>query len=174
MGIATGGGESWGKDAFRKRWPKEKFAYVAEKLNSEKGYKVVIFGTSDEADICGYISEKVGQSSMNTCGKLTLGQYAAVLKRCNLLITNDGGPLHMAVALGVPTVSVFGPVDEKVYGPYPDSPKHVVISGKTECRPCYKDFRYTLCKSFICLDSIEPDKVLEAIKKLVGSPRESL
>ncbi len=169
VGIAPGGGESWGKDAFRKRWPKEKFAYVAEKLSSENGYKIVVFGASDESDICGYISEKTGKASIDTCGKLTLGQYAAILERCKLLITNDGGPLHMAVALGVPTVSIFGPVDEKVYGPYSDSSKHIVISGTAECRPCYRNFRYPLCKTFICLDSIEPERVLDAAKKILGS-----
>lgn len=167
LGIAPGGGGSWGRDAFRKRWPKEKFAYIAERLGREGSYKIVVFGSEDEADICGYVSGNAGNSSINTCGKLTLGQYAAILKRCKLLITNDGGPLHMAVALGISTVSIFGPVNEKVYGPYPGSPKHIVISGEAKCRPCYKDFRYPLCKALICLDSIEPEEGLTAVKKLL-------
>ncbi|MCG2705302.1 MAG: glycosyltransferase family 9 protein [Candidatus Omnitrophica bacterium] len=167
LGIAPGGGGSWGKDAFRKRWPKEKFAYIAERLGKEASYKIVIFGSKDESDICAYVNKNTSPKAIDACGKLTLGQYAAVLKRCRLLVTNDGGPLHMAVALEVPSVSIFGPVDEKVYGPYPESSKHAVISGEAKCRPCYKDFRYPLCKAFICFDSIEPERVLKTVKRFL-------
>jgi len=74
----------------------------------------------------------------------------------------------MAAALGVNTVSLFGPVDEKVYGPYPPSDRHVVLTGDAECRPCYKNFRYKECDDRICLDSIEPAEVLEAVRSRLG------
>jgi len=169
IGITPGGGASWGKDAFRKHWPKEKFAHVADKLAFEYGYKILIFGSEKESLLCASVAKKMKNCPLNTGGRLSLGRFAALLKKCKLLITNDGGPLHMAVALGVPTVSIFGPVDEKVYGPYPASQKHVVISGAAECRPCYKNFRYPLCETFICLDSIEPERVLAAAKKILES-----
>lgn len=165
--IAPGGGASWGKDAFRKHWPKEKFAYVADKLNSEYGYKIMIFGSEKESGLCESVAGKMENTPINTCGKLSLGRFAALLKRCKLLIANDGGPLHMAAALGVKTISVFGPVDEKVYGPHPLSRDHIVITGTVDCRPCYRSFKYPLCKNIVCLDSIDPSQVLDAVRKIL-------
>ena len=167
IGIAPGGGASWGSDAFRKRWPKENFASIADELISRHGYKVIIFGSEKESLLCDAVLGKMKCSPMNTGGKLSLGQFAALLKRCRLLITNDGGPLHMAVALGVKTVSIFGPVDEKVYGPYSPSRDHIAIAGTADCRPCYKNFRYPICKNMICLDSLNPSQVLEAVEKVL-------
>ena len=164
IGIAPGGGASWGESAFRKHWPKEKFTHVACELTAKDRYKVILFGSENEYDICNFISDRMQKNIVNLCNKTSLSQFAALLKRCRLLITNDGGPLHMASALGVKTVSVFGPVDEKVYGPYPLSENHMIVTGGVKCRPCYKSFRYPLCQNRICLDSIEPSKVLEAVR----------
>ena len=165
VGMAPGGGSSWGGDAFRKRWPKDRFARVADRLSGE--YTVILLGSREERDICDYIYNASGKRPLNLCGRTALGRFAAVLKRCRLLITNDGGPLHMASALGVRTVSIFGPVDEKVYGPYPPSEKHTIITSGVGCRPCYKDFRYPLCQNRICLDSIEPSTVIEAARRIL-------
>ncbi len=76
--------------------------------------------------------------------------------------------MHMAVALGVKTVSIFGPVDEKVYGPYPPSRDNIAIAGTVDCRPCYKNFRYPICKNMICLESINPSVVLDAVRKVLN------
>lgn len=168
IGITPGGGTSWGKSAFRKHWPKEKFAHIGEELTAEKRYRIILFGSEEEADICNFIARRMKNNVVNLCGKTTLGQFAAVLRRCKLMITNDGGPLHMASALGVKTVSIFGPVDERVYGPYPPSKEDITIKADVECRPCYKNFRYPFCDNRICLDSIEPSTVLEAARSKLG------
>lgn len=167
-GIVPGGGASWGCDAFRKHWPKENFALVADELISKHGCKVIIFGSEKESLLCEAVLDKMKHSPINTGGKLSLGQFAALLKKCKLLVTNDGGPLHMAAAFGVKTVSIFGPVDEKVYGPYPPARDHIVIAGTADCRPCYKNFRYPLCKNMVCLDSINPSDVLDAVRKVLN------
>jgi len=169
VGIAPGGGASWGEGAFRKHWPKEKFSAVANKLTSADKYKLLLLGSENEKEICGYISDRIKKNTVNLCGETSLGRFAALLARCRLLIANDGGPLHMASALGVKTVSIFGPVDEKVYGPYPPSGDHAVLTNKVDCRPCYKSFKYPLCSDRVCLDSLEPCQVTEAaIKALTG------
>lgn len=164
IGIAAGGGASWGGGAFRKHWPKDRFACIADSLISTHTGKIILFGSENESDICNFISDRMKSGVINLCGKTSLGQFAALLKKCRLLITNDGGPLHMASALGVKTVSVFGPVDEKVYGPYPPSKDHIVITGDVECRPCYKNFRYSLCSDRVCLDEIRLSEVLDAAR----------
>lgn len=164
IGIAPGGGTSWGEDAFRKHWPKEKFAFVGNEIMKEKKPRIILFGSIEEKPICDFIGSSIGKGVINLCGETTLGQFAALLKRCKLLIANDGGPLHMASALGVKTVSLFGPVDERVYGPYPFTSEHTAIKSDIECRPCYKDFRYKNCGDLKCLDAIEPLEVLEAVR----------
>ena len=74
----------------------------------------------------------------------------------------------MAVGLGLKTVSIFGPVDEKIYGPYPINKDHVVVSkSDVSCRPCYKKFKYKICENRTCLTSIKPEEVLEAADKLL-------
>lgn len=168
IGIAPGGGTSWGEGAFRKHWPKEKFAHIGDDLTAEKRYRIILFGSEEERDICDFIARRMRKNAVNLCGETTLGQLAAVLRRCKLLVTNDGGPLHMACALGVKTVSIFGPVDERVYGPYPLSKEDITIKADVECRPCYKNFRYPFCENRICLDSIEPSAVLEAARRKLG------
>jgi ADP-heptose:LPS heptosyltransferase len=101
-------------------------------------------------------------------GKLDLVELAAVMRGLKLLVCNDGGPLHMAVALGVNTVSVFGPVDEKVYGPYPEDKKHAVIKKDMLCRPCYKNFRFPGCSNDRrCLKGITVEEVYDRIKEIL-------
>jgi ADP-heptose:LPS heptosyltransferase len=73
----------------------------------------------------------------------------------------------MAVALGVKTVSIFGPVDEKVYGPYPASQNHIVIKKELSCRPCYQYFRTPVCdRNRECIKSISVEEVLDAVRRL--------
>jgi len=92
-----------------------------------------------------------------------------LIKNCNLLITNDGGPMHMAVALGVKTVSIFGPVSEVVYGPFPLTRNHVVLKWDMACRPCYKNFRLPVCdKDRECLKSVSSDEVFAAANALLS------
>ena len=78
----------------------------------------------------------------------------------------------MAVSIGKRTVSIFGPVDEKIYGPYPKDSDHIVISSDgMSCRPCYKKFKYNVCKDRLCLKNIKTEKVLEAASALLSKDR---
>ncbi|MBN1871892.1 MAG: glycosyltransferase family 9 protein [Candidatus Omnitrophica bacterium] len=167
IGIAPGGGASWGKDSSIKHWPKEKFLYVAEELTSDYGYKVILLGDKKEIDICDFIEYRLKKNVINACGKISIEQFAAVLEKTQLLIANDGGPLHVAHALGVKTVSIFGPVDEKVYGPYRPGKRHVVKTSDIECRPCYRNFKYSKCDNRVCLESIKPDEVVESVRNIL-------
>jgi len=102
-------------------------------------------------------------------GKVSLEVLPGLIKTFNLFITNDGGPMHIAVALRVKTVSVFGPVSEIVYGPYPDNRNHVVLKWDGECRPCYKNFRMPVCdKDKECLKQVSADAVFEASRILLS------
>ncbi|MFA5255575.1 MAG: lipopolysaccharide heptosyltransferase II [Candidatus Omnitrophota bacterium] len=166
VGMAPGGGASWGRDAIYKQWPVEKFAEVAIKAAKELGAKVVLLGSAEERPLAEVV-EKMGQF-IDLTGKLSLNELTAVISELKLLICNDGGLLHMAVALGVNTVSMFGPVDERIYGPYPPSERHIVIKKDLSCRPCYKDFRFAGCSNNRrCLKDITVEEVFEKVKSLL-------
>jgi ADP-heptose:LPS heptosyltransferase len=92
---------------------------------------------------------------------------AALLSRSSLFLGNDGGLLHLANALGVPSVSFYGPVDEKVYGPYGTETPHAVLTADVPCRPCYRDFRFPPCPhGRRCLEEISVEKAVEIAEKI--------
>jgi len=169
IGIAPGAGGSWGKDAAYKHWPALKFAQAADSLADKFQAKVVILGDQAEQQIAQTMQQAMHSQPVDLTGKTDLEVLPAVIKRCNLLITNDGGPMHMAVALGVKSVAIFGPVDEKVYGPYPDHRNHVVLKWDMACRPCYKNFRLPVCgKDRECLRQVSVESVVDAAAKLLS------
>ncbi|MCX5709130.1 MAG: glycosyltransferase family 9 protein [Candidatus Omnitrophica bacterium] len=169
IGIAPGAGASWGRDAGYKHWPALKFAQVADSLAKDLVAKVVILGDTGEEAIADVVINAAANQPIDLTGKTTLDVLPGVIKNLKVLICNDGGPLHMAVALGVKTVSIFGPVDELVYGPYPPSPEHKVLKWDMKCRPCYKNFRMSACdKDRECLRSISVEQVLAGVKEVLN------
>jgi lipopolysaccharide heptosyltransferase II len=169
IGVAPGAGGSWGKDAGYKHWPALKFAQVADKLALEFKAKIILVGDETENSIADVIVNAMRNKPVDLVGKISLNLLPALIKNFNLFITNDGGPMHMAVALGVKTISVFGPVSEVVYGPFPEGRNHVVLKWDGKCRPCYKNFRLPVCdKGRECLRSISVDSVFEAAAKLLS------
>ncbi len=166
IGLIPGGGESWGKDAGYKRWPAECFAKLADKLVEKKSATIILMGGLVELDLCEKTAQLMQNRPIEACGKTSLGQFAALMQRCSLVVTNDGGPLHVAVAVGAKTVSIFGPVDERVYGPYPLG-NHIVIKKDIACRPCYRQFRKASCEHISCLRQITVEDVLERVEKIL-------
>ena len=166
IGISPGGGLSWGKQRYFKIWDVNRFAQLSDRLLKELNAKVVVFGDGDDREACNILAEKAKYPVISCCGKLSLREFISVLSRCNILVTNDGGPLHLAAALGIKTVSIFGPVDDKTYGPYPsDENQHLVVKKSLECQPCYKNFRVPDCEDRKCLD-IDVEEVYSAVKRL--------
>jgi len=169
IGIAPGAGGSWGKEAVYKHWPALKFAQLGDRLADELKAKVVILGDESEREIAEVIVHAMRNKPVDLVGKTGLEILPGIIKNCNLVITNDGGPMHMAVALGVRSVSVFGPVSEAVYGPFPPSSEHTVLKWDMDCRPCYKNFRLPVCdKDRECLRQVDVDKVFDAAAKLLN------
>jgi ADP-heptose:LPS heptosyltransferase len=127
-----------------------------------------VLGDESEKDITDTMTSAMNGTAIDMTGKTSLEELMAFIGSVNLLVTNDGGPLHIASALGVKTVSIFGPVDEKVYGPYPASRLHKVIKHDIECRPCYNNFRIGLCeRERECINSISVDEVFTQVRSLL-------
>lgn len=170
VGFAPGGGKSWGEEAMYRRWAPENFRYIAEELLKKRDdLFFVIFGASEERGLCCAIESGIKGKALNLCGRLLLPQSIALIKRCAVMLCNEGGILHIATSQDVKTVSIFGPVNDKVYGPYPPSLNNkVVTADNVKCRPCYKNFRHTMCETRDCLKYIDRDRVLKLIKESLG------
>ena len=169
IGIAPAGGASWGREAAIKHWRSENFGSVADRLIEELGAKVVILGSDAEAGICEKTAKGMRNPAVMACGKTTLLRSAALMSLCGLVIANDGGPLHLAVAAGTRTVGIFGPVDEKVYAQYPPADRHKTVKLDIECRPCYRNFKMKECAERKCLSGISTEAVFKAAKEALAA-----
>jgi len=170
IGVMPGCGASWGPDARYRRWDKEGFVRVCDAVADKYKAVILLFGDKKEVEICQAIQNMMKNRVIICAGKTTLGGLLGLIKRCRVVITNDGGPLHMAAGIGVRTVSIFWPVDERIYGPYPLDPKNIVVSKSgMPCRPCYRKFKYNICEKRACLKSIRPDDILEAVDKALAA-----
>ena len=110
----------------QKRWPPKRFAAVADHF-AGKGYKCVFFGgTMDEKMVADAVS-KMKTKPLIATGLFSIGELAAAVRRCCLFITNDSGPMHVAVSQKVPIVALYGPSNPKLYGPYTD--KAIVLES---------------------------------------------
>lgn len=169
IALSAGGGASWGVEAKIKRWPEEKFALLVNKMIEKYKVTVIILGDLKEKDLLLNIETGLQGKAINLAGRTTLTQSAAIINRADLFIGNDGGLLHIAVALKRKTISFFGPVDPMVYGPYPpDEARHIVLRRTLKCSPCYHKFRLNPClRNKECLESISVDEVTEKIGKLL-------
>lgn len=168
IGIVPGGGESWGKDSILKHWPKEYFALASKLILERLGARLLLFGSNSEKQICKEIMDSIESQAVDTSGKLSISELAGLFKKCNLIICNDGGPLHIAKSQNVNTISIFGPVDSTVYGPFPKTDRDIVLEGALNCRPCYRNFKMKDCRTKECLNSISPETVFEEVKFLIG------
>lgn len=178
IAVAPGGGASWGAEARIKRWPEEKFQGLIDKIIAKYQAAIIILGDSGdkELSVCHCDPPKYGGREaisrvIDLRGQTTLNQLAAIINKADVFIGNDGGSLHIAVALGKKTLSFFGPVDPKVYGPYPpDGNRHIVLMRGLECSPCYRRFRLSRCeRNRECLEKIEVNEALMALDRLLGS-----
>ncbi|MCK5450489.1 MAG: glycosyltransferase family 9 protein [Candidatus Omnitrophica bacterium] len=169
IAIVPGGGASWGDNAGRKRWNIDGFADVADSL-MEKGNSIAILGDVSESYLCRAVSGRMKGEPAMVVNNFTLPDYMAFLNCCDLVLCNDGGPVHIATALGVKTVSIFGPVDDNVYGPYPAGEDHIVMKNTDlGCRPCYDSFKLPECRNENrCLNDLMPEMVIKACFKLLG------
>lgn len=117
-----------------KRWLSERYAAVLDRLIEERQASVVIFGSPSEVAIGEAIQSEMRNRPVVLSGRTELGELIAMIASCNLFLTNDSGPMHLAAALRVPTLAIFGSTDEIATGPM--SPTAVVLNKRVECSPC--------------------------------------
>ena len=117
-----------------KRWLSERYGMVLDRLMDERQASVVIFGSPNEVAIAEAIRSRMRNRPAVLSGRTELTELIAMIACCDLFLTNDSGPMHLAAALRVPTLAIFGSTDEIATGPM--SPAAVVLNKRVECSPC--------------------------------------
>lgn len=151
-----------------KIWPRERYSELIRRLKTELDCYVCILGSDEERIFAREIIVDSGVEVLNLTGALSLKELTALLKKSSLFVGNDTGPMHMAAALDVPVIAIFGRntpgVSPTRWRPWGD--KHVVFHEDPGCAPCYdKSCSY----DHRCLRAVNVDVVFEAAKKIVKS-----
>ncbi|KEO81017.1 lipopolysaccharide heptosyltransferase II [Tumebacillus flagellatus] len=163
IGLFPGGGVNPGMTFAYKRWPVEKFATLAAELQNA-GYRVAIFGGRDDEDLCQAVQDALGGTGLWGVGR-TLTEFAVLVSRCQVFVGGDTGPLHIAAAVGTPTVALFGPTDPRLVAPLGE--KHRVVKVDVPCSPCYLHGKPEDCRfEHRCMRSLEIRQVLAEIENL--------
>jgi heptosyltransferase-2 len=145
-----------------KCWPKERYHELAHRLIQEDPYcYVLVFGDLASADLCNHVASGLGTRGVNLAGRTSLRELISFIKRVDLFITNDSGPMHMAAALKTPLIAIFGSTSDVATGPYQHG---VVIHKHVSCSPCFK----RVCPiDFRCMTRISVDEVYREARKIL-------
>jgi heptosyltransferase II len=119
-----------------KRWLPERFAESARELASTLGAQVVLFGSASERELCASVAGAIGSHAHNLAGQTSLREFIDMASACRVFLTNDSGAMHIASALGVPSVTVFGSTDDVTTGP--TGPLARIVREPVECSPCLR------------------------------------
>jgi len=157
-----------GAGAAAKLWTSEGFAQVADTLAQRYGARIILTGSAAEQSL---VQEVAGQmiNSPLIITDATLSQLAAVFRRCDLAIGVDSGAMHLAVAMGTPSVHLYGPVSDSAFGPWGDKARHVVVKSDLPCIPCNRlDYEPQELDEHLCVRAIPAEQVLAAAEKVLA------
>jgi heptosyltransferase II len=154
--IAIGAGASYGS---AKCWPPDRFADFVNRFRLHTDADVILFGTAAEEKVSDSIAAGICGPSISLVGKTAIAALLALLSRCHLFVGNDSGAMHVAAAVGLPVVAIFGPTDPR--GTAPITPRCAVVQEKPYCSPCFLrrcpiDHR--------CMRSVRPEAVEAAAR----------
>ena len=160
--IALQPGARWDN----KRWPAEHFAALVRALAQKfPDTRFAVLGTAEDQPIGETIARAEPLRCLNLCGQISLLEMVEWLRRCELMVTNDTGPMHVAAALGKPLVALFGPTEPRRTGPYGHLEN--VLRLDLPCSPCLKS-HCTFEKPEECLKAISPAQVFERACQLLN------
>jgi heptosyltransferase-2 len=146
-----------------KRWFADRFAAVADRLAERFSCPVLLFGSQGDRPSTEAVRSAAKTAIVDVAGRTNLGDAVALIARCDLFITNDSGLMHVAGALGVPTVAIFGSTNPKTT--YPLGERTVLVRRPVDCSPCLKQ---ECPADFRCMDLVTVDEVLEHSTRLLG------
>ena len=148
-----------------KRWHVDNFAAVIQQI-ARRGpnVKIVLTGSTAERDIAAALH--CPETTVNLAGKTTILELGALIERFRVYLTCDSGPMHIAAAVGTPTVSLFGPTAPARHGPYGNA-EHIVLEKPVSCRPCYKRVCHRKDAPHLCMMEIRAAEVAAALTQFL-------
>jgi heptosyltransferase I len=146
-----------------KNWPAECYVEVIRFLRRYREASFFLLGGPADREICDRIESEAGGGVVNKAGELSLVETGSLLGSMDILISNDSGPVHMAVAVGIPTLVIFGPTDPLRTGPYGD--KQRVVTANLDCQPCFS--RTCRRAGIPCLSGVTPERVGEVALEIL-------
>lgn len=155
-----------GSAVVTKRWAPERFAAVADYF-AERGFKPVFFGGTMDEEMVLEATRLMKATPVVATGHFTIGGLAAAMNRCDLIITNDSGPMHVAISQKVPIIAMYGPSIPKLYGPYTDNA--TIVTAQPPCMGC-KDGMKHKCDhpdKNNCMTRLTVEQVCEAAEALL-------
>jgi len=144
-----------------KLWQNEGFSALADRLCNELFCQIVFTGSEQDRAIIDDISDRMEHRSINLAGQTSLKELAYLYSICNVLVTTDTGPMHIAAAMGCRVIALFGPTDPLRTGPYGN--RHEIIRSDIDCSPCFKK----VCEHMTCMKQISVEKCFETIRGII-------
>ena len=144
-----------------KKWTAEGFAAVGDFL-SDHGYQIALVGGPGDKQDCGKVKSLMKSESLDLSGETTLPELAGLLSLCDLLVTNDSGPMHIGQAIGTKVISIFGPTDPERCGPWMCEIEPVQMD--IDCAKCY----LKRCFHQTCMNDLSKNIVINRITKCIG------
>lgn len=130
--VAIAPGAAYGS---AKCWPVERYAALADRLIAEFGADVILFGSAEEREVAGKIAAGMKRPPVQLVGETSVADLPALFASCDLFIGNDSGAMHVAAAVGLAVVAIFGPTDPE--GTAPVTPRRTLVRHRVECSPCF-------------------------------------
>jgi len=162
IGVQVGAANGWAK-----QWYPDKWAAAAGEIARRRGAGVVLTGAARERPLAEAVRAGLGVPAWNLAGETDIPELVALLGRLSLFLAGDTGPMHLATALGIPTVALHGPTDPALSGPWPPG-RGVVVRLDIPCSPCYDLTDAAVCPlgHHNCLRRLGPDAVVAAAEAL--------
>jgi len=161
VGINASASRRWAS----KVWPQEQLIRLCEELG-RRDIRVVITGTADDRHTVELLKASAPELKLiDSCGRLSVNQLACLIQRCVVYISGDSAPLHIAAAIGTPSIALFGPTDPRRH--MPPCAQSAVLYKDVGCNPCYK----SKCSRMNCMKAITAEDVLQAMDALLGAPK---
>jgi heptosyltransferase-2 len=156
------------KNHIKRRWEPEKFAELGRKLINKHTARILIFGGPEEKELKEKIFSLIGSNKANVVNAKSLTQSAAIMKRCNVFVTNDSSQMHIAAALGLKVVAIIGPTNQHYIRPW--KTEHKIVTLNLDCSPCFfYSPKPLVCNrtdvKFKCIKELTVDMVYSTVLK---------
>ena len=154
--VAVGAGASYGS---AKCWPPDRFAQALNEFRAQVDADLVLFGAAQDVAVSAAIAGDLRGAWIDLTGRTTVGELPALLSQCHIFLGNDSGAMHVAAAVGLPVVAVFGPTDPS--GTAPVTPRAAIVQQKPYCSPC---FLRRCPTDHRCMMAVSPALVVDALR----------